>query len=501
MLRFWRNPEFIRHVRAELRPVRALSVALVVLVIMALVGLGCWTSERQNTQEVFQYFCAWLIILQYGVLTIWCIGTCGQAISRERELKTYDFLKTTRLTSSELMIGKLLGEPVMGYFLVGCSLPVSFLSGILGGFSLRVLLWTYVLLIFLALFVSVVSLWGSMLVEKPSAGALGMLVLVPILGFSGFGDTPFPGFAALSVFPALFKLFNIREFQVTRIRPTLFGAPVHFLFVTLLLYVLFGAWFALMLARNLKKEREQIHLLSRWQAIGFAAFLNTLFYLFLDPRLVGPKLGIGAMSPDDVSLLAVGLNSLILFLVGLAMLTPREKLKVWWRRREERAESFFSEHGLPWPWLVPAAVIAYAMLWAEAAGLRQAVPIQEWRLGTSAVQLFVFLVFTARDILFLQWCLLTQMKRPVLKGFLYLLLYYFAVGMVGWVAATVRAGLEGYVFSLCPFYALSSKGVRPHDLPGLYWGLALQIPVILVLLSAIRNRLGRAPTFPVASNT
>jgi hypothetical protein len=44
MLRFWRNPEFVRHRRSELRPTRALAVALVVLAVCLLVGLACWAS-------------------------------------------------------------------------------------------------------------------------------------------------------------------------------------------------------------------------------------------------------------------------------------------------------------------------------------------------------------------------------------------------------------------------------------------------------------------------
>ncbi len=500
MLGFWRNPEFIRHVRAELRPVRALTAGFVVLVIMTLVGLGCWTSERGNNEAVLRTFYGWLVGLQCGILAIWCSFICGQAISREREMKTYDFLKTTRLTASELLVGKILGEPVMGYFLVGCSLPVSIAAGLLGGFSLRTLLWTYVLLVFLALFVSLAGLWGSMLGEKTSGGVVALVILVGMLVCSGFANGPFPGVTALSILPALFALYGMREFSVTRTPPTLFGRPVHFTFLTVLLYVLFGAWLVLMLVRNLKRDREQIRLLSPWQAVGFAAFLNVLFYLFLDPRWVGVNLAYGGLAPDQASMLAVAFSSAMLFLIGLATLSPPEKLRGWWRRHKEEQESYFSEDGLPWPWLPPAALVGYALLAAEAAGLRQSVPLTEWRLGTAAVQLVLFLVFAVRDILFLQWCLLTRMKRPVVKGFLYLVLYYSAVGVLSLVASTVGKGLEDYVVCLSPIYAFISKGVRPHDAPALYLGLALQIPVILVLLSRITNRLRRPASSPAASN-
>ena len=39
---FWKNPEFIRHVRAELRAPRAITMAALTLVICGLVALSCW---------------------------------------------------------------------------------------------------------------------------------------------------------------------------------------------------------------------------------------------------------------------------------------------------------------------------------------------------------------------------------------------------------------------------------------------------------------------------
>ena len=136
---------------------------------------------------------------------------------------------------------------------------------------------------------------------------------------------------------------------------------------------------------------------------------------------------------------AVAWNAVFLFLIGVAALSPHEKLKVWWRKWKAGKGSYFAPDGLPWPWLVPAAIIGYAMLAAEALGMRSAVPLGEWRLGFAAMAFGAFLVFTARDILFLQWCLLTRMKHPVMKGVLFLVLYNAAAGIVGWVVSVFAA--------------------------------------------------------------
>jgi hypothetical protein len=499
VLRFWRNPEYVRHVRAELRAPRAITAALVVLVICALVALSCWGSERNDLRQFFRLFHLWLLGVQYIVLGFWCASACGQAISRERELKTYDFLKTTRLTSAELMVGKILGTPILGYFVVGCSLPISILAGFLGGYAAGTLLWAYALLLVFALFLSLLSLWLSMLLEKSSSAAVALLILLPMGWALSFAYSPFPGFGAISIFPAIFSIYKVGA-EILRAKPTLFGMTTSFEVLTMLVYAALGAWFVLMLVRNLKKDREQIRHLSRWQAVGFGAFLNVLFYAFLDPKQLGANMDAGHLYPGIVASLAMGLNGLVLFAVGLATLTPHERLKVWWRRRSAGEERYFSESGLPWPWLAATALVAYALLLAEAAGLRGAIPLARWHLGAAALELLTVLIFTTRDILFLQWCDLTHMKRPLVKGFLYLCLYYVSVSIIGGVISIGSDARGSLLFQLfTPFGIFSPEVAALGARPGLYIGMGLQLLIILGILKAIVDRL-RAPATVTAAS-
>src|SRR5438093_75884 len=177
---FWTNPEFIRHVRAELRPARALSTGLVVLIICFLVGLSCWGAEHEKPREFYRVFYGWLLGLQFGVIGLWGAFACGPAVSRERDLKTFDFQRTTRLTAGELMAGKVLGAPVLGWFALACSLPVSLVAGLTGGFSFAVLLQAYALLVAFILFLSTFGLWMSMMMERANSGAAGLLALLPM---------------------------------------------------------------------------------------------------------------------------------------------------------------------------------------------------------------------------------------------------------------------------------------------------------------------------------
>lgn len=502
MLKFWRNPEFIRHVRAELRPSRALTSAFVALLICLLVGLACWAPERDNIDQFFRTFHGWLVGIQFTVLGFWCASACGQAICRERELKTYDFLRTTRLSAAELMIGKVTGAPIMGYFVVICSLPVSVLAGIWGGFSPFVLLRVYVLLFAFSLFVSLAALALSMLLEKSASAVVALLILLPMTAFYGMAFSPFSGFGGFSILPALFSLYEVNDTSPP-IPPTLFGFRTSFFVATLLLYVTFGAWLFLILKRNLKREREQVRLFSRWQAVGFGAFLNLLLYAFLNPGLLSLHPGYRTIQPGTVSAVAMGLNGLFLFLIGLATLTPHERLKVWWRNRLAKKEGYFSESGLPWPWLAAVAAIAFALLVAEALGLKSTFALESWHLGAAALQLLALLVFATRDVLFLQWCNVTSMKRPLVKGVLYLLLYYVAVSIVAGVVGVGSEGAGSFVFQLTtPLGPFLPDLPAPYTRPAIYVGLALQLGLILLVLKAIIGRISRpASVSPSLSST
>jgi ABC-type transport system involved in multi-copper enzyme maturation permease subunit len=501
VLKFWRNPEFIRHVRAELRPPRAITAAFLAIVVCVLVGLGCWASEQEKLRDFFRMFHGWLVGLQFVGLAFWCASGCGQAVTRERELKTYDFLKTTRLTAGEIVVGKILGAPIMAYFVVGCTLPISLVAGALGGYGVGTLAGIYALLLAFALFVSLVGLWLSMLLEKSSSAAVALLTLLPIGWTFSLAYSPFSGLGSLSALPTVFRLYGLKD-EAPPLPPTLFGVTVPSLAVSLLLYAAFGAWLVLMLVRNLKRDREQVVLLSRWQAVGLGAFLNVLFYALLNPQSLTAKAAYHTLQPEEVTTLAVAMNGLFIFVVGLTTLAPHERLKVWWRRRATGEETYLSASGLSWPWLIAVALVAYVLLVAEAAGLRSAIALERWHLGKAAIELFVLLIFAVRDVLFLQWCNVTRMKRPLVKGVLYLMLYYFAVSMVGLVVAVTTGSESNMVFdALTPYGPFMPQGGGLTRLsPAIYVGMGVQITFILLILKAIAVRLSR-PAISSAATT
>jgi hypothetical protein len=306
---------------------------------------------------------------------------------------------------------------------------------------------------------------------------------------------PFKGFVAISVIPALISLHHLNV-AFGHISPMVFGVAVPCIALSLVLYVLLGAWIVLIIVRNLKRDLPEIQLLSRWECVGLAAFWNLLFYAFLDSRSLTLTF---ETHPNSVAGYAVEWNALFLFLIGVAALSPHEKLKVWWRKWNAGECSYFAPDGLPWPWLVPAAAIGFAMLAAEALWMRGDIPLEDWRLGVAGLAFVSFLVFTARDILFLQWCLLTRMRHPVMKGILVIVLYDAAVSLFSLLVALIATPSAFHALSLLTPFVLISQLDKPDFAPAFtILGIVLQSGVSFLILLAIQKRLARPVHAPVA---
>jgi hypothetical protein len=522
VLKFWRNPEFVRHIRSELRPARAITVALVVLLLCALIGLGCW-SERQSmlaiaernagqyggpwieyakhmrehtAQHTWMLIAQWMFGLQAGLIGFWSLMMCAQSVSGERDRKTWDFQRTTSLTSTELAIGKVLGEPVVAYFAALCALPFTVIAGLGAGFTVWHVLNALTGIFASALFFGVCGLWMSIMVEhrSRSVALLGALMVFGLaLGTYGLTMSWFPGLAAFDPFVNLYRVLQLSFAYHGYVAPRLFGHAVPWLVMSLLLYASVGAWLWAMIVRNLKRDYEEIRLLSRWQAVGCAAFLNFVLYaLFTSPDVL--------VKSDVLASFVVGLNGAILFVIGLASLTPPERLKVWWRERAEGRGGIFSADGLPWPWLVLSAAVAYGLMVWGLLAWRFALDFHSSSLRTAGLQLVVVLVFVTRDILFIQWCTLTRLRQPVMKGILFLCLYYASAGVV-----VALCSISGESTSMAALNILTPTGVFQTQYGwgnysgGLYGGLALQAGVIAVILVAISHRLGRPSLVRVVS--
>ena len=519
MTAIWKNPEFVRHVRANLRRTRALAVAATVIAICLLIWLGCWGSkqselaalrhavkmehfhwspeklaqlEQDAPAEVWLTFYKFMMYAQLGVLTFWSLLSCAQSISGERERRTWDFQRATRLTPGEILVGKLLGEPVLAYFIVLCCLPQTILAGLLGHAGWRSIAGGYLLILVGALFIGLTGLWLSNLFERRSRGVglIGTFGLYLLFGLATplSQDSYFPGLGAFSPLSGLLSRFREEAF---RSRPTVFGTHLSWLSMSLILYATFGAWLVVMLLRTIKKDYDQLHPLSRWETVGCAAFIIFMSYALFQPR---PWYRMDAIG---FAKFMVGLNGLVLFALGLVLLTPRERLKVW-HRQSHGMPSLLAEDGPAWPWVVISALVGYLLLVCGVFAWENEIGFERQALTIGLLLYVVVGLFVTRDILFLQWCRLTRLRAPVLKGILYIGLYYVAIVVLGTVVNifSEQRGRAVYAF-MTPFAAFYIGSASPDPrsshvlLAQVVFGLAIQFAVVWTLLAGIRVRLNK----------
>jgi len=516
MMPIWKNPEFVRHFRAELRTTRALTVAAVVVVIAILIWLGCWGSRASEMALVHRQsvhfraerlaemdretpFVVWfgfyriLMYAQLGILTFWSLFSCAQSISGERERKTWDFQRSTRLSAGELLAGKLFGEPLLAYFIVLCCLPITLLAGLMARVSLENFAEAYLLIISGAVFLGIAGLWLSNLFEARSRGVgligtFGLYILCALMVLTR--DSNFSGAAALSPLAGFIPLFNN---DIVFGLPTIFGHPVPWVEVSLLLYLTLGAWLVLTLLQTLTKDYDQMRPLSRWQAVGCAAFLNFIIYALYIPHFP-------LVSWDSFVQFMVTVNGAILFVMGLAMLKSSERLRVWSRTRGSTRWPMFAEDGPQWPWLALSAAVGYGLLVLGLFAWKEDLGFDAEALRVGSIEFLVVLVFIIRDITFIQWSRLTRMRAPVVKGVLFLGLYYLGAIVLATVV-TVYSAVRGQgVFALLtPAGAFQTLPFNYHS-PELYLGIGIQAATAMLFEMAILARL-RHPVGELAQHS
>jgi len=307
----------------------------------------------------------------------------------------------------------------------------------------------------------------------------------------GFAASRVPGLAGLSPLVALFSLVGIENSSNIRNSAMIFGAVVPWVLISLILYLSVGAWLVLMLIRNLKKDYQEIRILNRWQAVGCAAYLNFVVYALFNPNAYP------VMNARGFVTFMVAINAAVLFAMGLATLTSHERLKVWWRKQAIQQATLFSEDGPSWPWLALSAIVVYALLVWGLFAWGHVFEFEASPLAYGAIQLFVVLVFVTRDILFLQWCKLTRLRAPLLKGILFLGLYYTAAGVVAIVCAIHSEKASLTAGNLLTPAGIFDDQAYQYLFPGsLFVGLGLQFVAILVILAMINGRLKRPALVP-----
>ena len=172
------NPELIRNIRAQLRPDRVATVAVVCAMLSLAVGYSTayphgglgrpWGLEFLRVAVAAQAF---VLVLGGGLMSL-------LAIQREKEMNTFDFQRVTRLRPLELALGKLFGAPALMYFIVLCLMPAALVGAAVGHARPTLVLAAYVVVLLGAISIHALALLLSLLLERGVAVAAGVLFLI-----------------------------------------------------------------------------------------------------------------------------------------------------------------------------------------------------------------------------------------------------------------------------------------------------------------------------------
>ncbi|HKW32972.1 MAG TPA: hypothetical protein VJN92_08200 [Candidatus Acidoferrum sp.] len=437
MTAIWSNPEFLRNVRAQLRPARVVATACICAVLSIVIA---YATSHQNDRQLATGPAGWAI--QVLTIAFWlqalmlAVGggiACINSIHREKEQNTFDYQRVTRMTPLELALGKLFGAPVFTYFVFLCLMPLALFGAVMGRRSALTVLAAYAVLLVASLAVHLLALLISLLTIRGSHTA-AILVLLVILGSSVTNMTDTGGSSPFRVHPfGPFYAAQVVQSETWEPLPwdvdTFFGQEVAHVPLLLVIDIMFAAWFLLALVRNIKRDPNYYEIYSPLQAQGLALFLNLLFVAFYRWGRLTPIRSVDSYrfqheTPMSSEALLLMLNIVVFFCLGLATLRNRERVRRILRTRESGSPGLLD---LTWPvpFMLAGTAAASLVVVAGVAWGHSGDP--EWDLNFAVFRALFFVAWITRDMQFLQWMDLRRARHPLVMGALFLIIFYTCV--------------------------------------------------------------------------
>jgi len=427
------NPEIVRNARIQLRRGRVVVAG----VICAAISVITWEGVAQGVVGESGLF-GLVLYFQVAVLLIGGGVYCLQSIHREKELNTFDYQRVTRLTSLEVAIGKLFGSPITAYLVVLFLMPIALVGALLGRVPISVVLEAYTILFLGCVAYHAFALVISMMLGRGGSAA-AIFIFLLLVAITSVDWSQITGsfvvhrlspFCAPQIPSEYVYAIGVAasDAKYSGWYDLFFGKPLSHPFVVIVVYVVFGAWFLVAVARNLKRDPAAYELYSPNQALAFAISVSLLVLGFFQWKVLGPADWVfeglyarGPLPPLDVIRELLRVNVPVFFALGVVLLRNRERVRSGIRTTAKHAADGFAAI-----WPTPYVLVGTAAVGAAVVGLVEHYrpPESHWNWALAAFEVLFFSIWLTRDILYLQWMNLRRSKRPLLSGLLCLLAYY-----------------------------------------------------------------------------
>jgi len=392
-----RNAELLKGIRAQLRP--ELMLATFTGCALLSIAAGVWTRAIGSIEGALAFLKV-MVVGQALVLTAAGGLLCLQSIRRDGEACTFDHQRISRLSALELTLGKLFGAPILAYFAALCLAPAAIVGALVSGTGLFALMGAWIPIVFGAVAVHAMALLLSMRMGS-GAGPTALLLLVA---------------AAILTTPAVPNLGPVSPLGVAALvgekplQAAFFGLRVPHGVMAVLICAGAAIWTLVPVVRNVKRDPSVHELLTPLQASGLSL---TVLVVLIGFHGWSEQYAVHAHH----DLLAWG--AVWAWMLGLAMLHGPEVARRRARRLVEPAG--WLEALWPAPALSGALAIA-GIVGLVAATLRA--DKTDWSPWVALFAVVYLALWVARDLVYLQWIRLTNVRRPLLMGVLVLLAFY-----------------------------------------------------------------------------
>ena len=236
-------PVLMKEMRSRMRGIRApillfITTGLTILVGLLIVGMQ-WGSYADgpygtygNMADIGKSLFIGLVILEGILCSLIAPALTAGAVSIEREQQTLELLLLTRLSCTNIILGKLLSS--LGFLVVVllCSLPVWAISFLLGGVDLSQFFWSLAMIFVSVTLFGAIALYCSTRFAKTATAVavaycfcILWLAIVPIffalfMGIYGYGSSSFTDLAASNWKDVPFVVFAFGSSAVLALIPT-----------------------------------------------------------------------------------------------------------------------------------------------------------------------------------------------------------------------------------------------------------------------------------------
>ncbi|KAI9134099.1 hypothetical protein [Acaryochloris sp. CCMEE 5410] len=335
------NPQLLREFRGRLKPRSIAATIVISLVGQTLLGLG---FSQQTYNPVIERWAGlaetitW--ILPYALFTAGSYYLVSD-LNQEEKRGTLNFIRLSPRPSRGILLGKMLGVPILPYIAIGLAIPLHLLAGLQSGMPVFFLISYYLMLAAgcFALF-SLAILYGLLSSSRTIAVGQQSVVAVAFAGLTLFFLSPlyFAWNFAVTWRPLGFNAWSAQwdsyRYEADSPRATIqwFGQAINQSAwlshgFTLMVLAIATTLIWLMLVRLFRNPNTTV--MSKWQSYAIVAFLEALVIGFF--VVTSNQVNFAESTAEAGTWLLYAFNFGLMIVIMLALCPQRASLLDWLR--------------------------------------------------------------------------------------------------------------------------------------------------------------------------